>query len=121
MEVFKFFYSDENMAEMYEEGLYIPYRSQAVALAKKQPTAKGFAEFANVPQKLLLLPSPDSDISVEGLVYREVYIRIFGKGYTDPPATVLRDLDTRYNDALKKLPADKLNSFKAPADRVIRR
>ncbi|MDR3192587.1 MAG: extracellular solute-binding protein [Treponema sp.] len=121
MEVFKFFYSDENMAEMYEEGLYIPYRSQAVALAKKQPTAKGFAEFANVPQKLLLLPSPDSDVSVEGLVYREVYLRIFGKGYNESPAAVLKEVDDRYNNALKKLSPEKLNSFKAPSDRVITR
>jgi multiple sugar transport system substrate-binding protein len=121
MEVFKFFYSDENMAEMYEEGLYIPYRSQALALAKKQPTAKGFAEFADVPQKLLLLPSPDSDISVEGLVYREVYIRIFGRGYNESPAAVLKELDDRYNAALKKLDGEKLNSFKAPPDRVIKR
>ena len=121
LEVFKFFYNDENMAEMYEEGLYIPYRSQAVTLAKKQPTAKGYAEFANVPQKLLLLPSPDSDVSVEGLVYREVFIRMFGKGYTDPPATVLRELDTRYNNALKQLDKARLDSFKADSDRVIRR
>jgi multiple sugar transport system substrate-binding protein len=121
MEVFKFFYSDENAAEMYEEGFYIPYRSQAVALAKKQPAAKGFAEFANVPQKILLLPSPDSDISVEGLVYREVFIRMFGKGYSDSPATVLQELDNRYNNALKQLDAAKLESYRAGPDRVIRR
>ncbi|MDR1636478.1 MAG: extracellular solute-binding protein [Treponema sp.] len=121
MEVFKFFYSDENMAEMYEEGIYIPYRSQAVALAKKQPTAKGFAEFANVPQKLLLLPSPDSEVSVEGLVYREVYLRLFANGYNEPAAAVLKELEDRYNNALKKLSAEKLNSFKASSDRVIKR
>ena len=121
MAVFDFFYNDENAAEMYEQGYYIPYRSQAVALAKKQPTAKGFAEFANVPQKILLLPSPDSDISVEGLVYREVFLRMFAKGYTDPPATVLQELDTRYNNALKKLDPAQLNSYKAPSDRVITR
>jgi len=121
MEVFKFFYNDENMSEMYEQGYYIPYRSQAVNMAKKQPVAKGFAEFSNVPQKMLLLPSPDSDIALEGLVYREVFIRLFGKGYTDTPAAVLQDLDRRYNDALRKLDAAKLNSFRAESDRVIRR
>jgi multiple sugar transport system substrate-binding protein len=121
MEVFKFFYSDENLAEMYEEGLYIPYRSQAVALAKKQPAAKGYAEFANVPQKLLLLPSPDSDITIEGLVYREVVIRIFAKGYREDPATVLTDLDKRYNAALGKLDRNVLESYRAGADRVTRR
>jgi len=106
---------------MYEQGYYIPYRSQAVNMAKKQPVAKGFAEFSNVPQKMLLLPSPDSDIALEGLVYREVFLRLFGKGYTETPAAVLQDLDRRYNDALKKLDAAKLNSFKAESDRVIRR
>jgi multiple sugar transport system substrate-binding protein len=121
MEVFKFFYSDENMAEMYEQGYYVPYRSQAVNMAKKQPVARGFAEFSNVPQKLLLLPSPDADITIEGLVYREVFIRMFGKGYTETPAAVLQDLDKRYNDALKKLNSAQLNSYKAGSDRVIRR
>jgi len=121
MDVFKFFYSDENAAEMYEQGYYIPYRAQAVALAKKQPTAKGFAEFANVPQKMLLLPSPDSDISLEGLVYREVFTRLFSGGYTDSPQAVLQELDKRYNDAVSKMDQAKLNTYKAGPDRVIQR
>jgi multiple sugar transport system substrate-binding protein len=121
MEVFKFFYSDENMAEMYEEGLYIPYRSQAVAMAKKQPAAKGYAEFANVPQKILLLPAPDSDVAIEGLVYREVVIRMLAKGYQETPSAILAELDRRYNEALKKLSPSVLESYRAGADRVIRR
>ena len=121
MEVYKFFYSDENAAEMYEQGYYIPYRSQAVALATKPPTAKGFAEFANVPQKMILLPGPDADLTLEGLVYREVFLRLFSRGYTDTPEQVLRELDTRYNTAVQRLDRNLLNSYRAPADRVIRR
>jgi multiple sugar transport system substrate-binding protein len=121
MEVYKFFYSDENAAEMYEQGYYIPYRSQAVALATKPPTAKGFAEFANVPQKMILLPGPDADLTLEGLVYREVFLRLFSRGYTDTPEQVLRELDTRYNTAVQRLDRALLNSYRAPADRVILR
>jgi hypothetical protein len=58
---------------------------------------------------------------VEGLVYREVYLRLFANGYNDPPAAVLKELEDRYNNALKKLSAEKLNSFKASSDRVIKR
>ena len=121
MEVFKFFYSDENMAEMYEQGYYIPYRYQALSLAKKEPTARGFAEFANVPQKMLLLPSPDSDIQIEGLVYREVFLRMLARGYSESPQAILQELDKRYNDAVKKMNQAQLNTYKAGDDRVIRR
>ncbi|GHT68110.1 ABC transporter substrate-binding protein [Spirochaetia bacterium] len=120
MEVLNFFYSDENMAEMYEAGLYIPFRSEAVALAKKAPTARGFAEFADVPQKIILLPSPDTETAVEGLVYRDALIRLFSRP-TDA-AAVLQELDTRYNAALKKnVDSATLNGFKADAARVVRK
>ncbi len=66
LEVMKFFYSDENMAQMYEQSLYIPYRQQAIDMAKSQPAQKGFAEFSDVPEKNLMLPSPDSNVTVEG-------------------------------------------------------
>jgi multiple sugar transport system substrate-binding protein len=120
MEVLKFFYDDQNAAEMYEQGFYIPYRSEALNLVKTQPDAKGWAEFADVPQKMMLLPSPDTEISLEGLVYREVIIRMFSGGYRDQtPAQVLKSLDDRYNEAVGKLKQSDpalLESFRAPAD-----
>jgi multiple sugar transport system substrate-binding protein len=116
-EVFKFFYSDENMAEMYENGLYIPYRNQAIALAKKQPEARGFTEFADVPQKLILLPMPDTQIEFEGLAFREVIARYFSKSYREGAVAVFADLDKRYNDALSKMPREQLETFRQSSDR----
>jgi multiple sugar transport system substrate-binding protein len=116
MEVFKFFYSDENLAEIYEAGLYIPFRSQAIALAKNPPTVRGFAEFANLPQMVLMLPIPDSMITVEGNIWRETLNRLFTKGYRDNVATVLADLDKRHNEALKQLTKEELESFRASPD-----
>jgi multiple sugar transport system substrate-binding protein len=120
-EVFKFFYSDENMAEMYENGLYVPYRSQAIALAKKAPTLKGFAEFANVPQKITLLPTPNGILAIEGLDQAQTFIRFFSRGYRENAATVLGDLDRRYMSALnQQLSAEERERYRQSPDRVIR-
>jgi multiple sugar transport system substrate-binding protein len=105
MEVFRFFYSDENLAELYEAGLYVPFRQEAVKLARNEPAAKGFKEFASVPNPAIAPASPENIVQVEGLTYRETLQKIFAKGYSETPAQVLEDLDKRYNDAVAKLGA----------------
>ncbi|MGB8453070.1 MAG: ABC transporter substrate-binding protein [Anaerocolumna sp.] len=117
LEVMKFFYSDENMAQMYEQSLYIPYRQEAIDLAKSQPAQKGFAEFSNVPEKNLMLPSPDSNVTVEGDAYRETIMKFFAGGYGKEDATtVLADLDDRYNKALGDLDPALLKDFELSPD-----
>jgi hypothetical protein len=109
------------MAEMYSKGLYIPYRSEAIALAKTPPTAKGFAEFANVPQKITLLPTPTAILAVEGLSDSDTFIRYFEGGFgNQTSAQVFRDLDKRLNDAVKaQLTPAELEAYRAGKDREV--
>jgi multiple sugar transport system substrate-binding protein len=116
MEVFKFFYSDENLAELYVAGLYVPFRQQALALARSEPTAKGFREFASVPNPAISPSSPENRIQVEGLAYRETIARILSRGYNDSVAQVLADLDRRYNAAVARLPSNVQEEFRATVD-----
>lgn len=69
MEVFKFFYSDKNAAQMYENSLYIPYRQEAIDMAISKPSKKGFEEFAQTSNTVLMLPMPDTRLSLEGNTY----------------------------------------------------
>jgi multiple sugar transport system substrate-binding protein len=103
MEVFQFLYSDENLAELYEAGLYVPFRQEAIKLAKNEPAAKGFKEFASVPNPAISPASPENIVQVEGLTYRETLQKILARGYSETPAQVLDDLDKRYNAAVAKL------------------
>ena len=104
MEVLKFFYSDENAAEMYEHSLYIPFRQEAIDLAKETPAQKGFADFANIPNKVIMLPTPENQVLVEGSAYRKTISDFFAGAYPDMDAKeMLKDLDRRYNAALEEL------------------
>ena len=114
MEVYKFFYSDECAAQMYEQGLYVPLRNEAIAMAAKQPDMKGFAEFANVPDKFVMAPMPDTLITVEGPAYREILANFWSGTLGNDAAKVLKDCDDRYNAALSSLPQEKLDLFKLP-------
>jgi len=116
MEVFKFFYSDANLAELYVAGLYVPFRQQALALARGEPQAKGFKEFASVPNPAIGPATPENRIQVEGLAYRETLQRIFSRGYNEPIAQILADLDRRYNEAVGRLPRDVQEDFRANVD-----
>ncbi|GHT71208.1 sugar ABC transporter substrate-binding protein [Spirochaetia bacterium] len=115
-EVFKFFYSDENAAEMYEEGLYIPFRQEAIKMAKKTPDVKGFADSAYTFQPVIRLPMPDTITPFEGEAYRPLILNIFSGPASTNVRAMLQDLDKRYNAGLAKLPAAKLEEFRAPAN-----
>lgn len=105
LEVLKFFYSDDNASQMYEQSLYIPFRQEAIDLAGHEPSQKGFADFANIPDKVLMLPSPDTRIYVEGEEYRQTIADIFaGRIGEMDVKEVIADLDRRYNEAFMGLP-----------------
>jgi len=100
LKVLEFFYDDANIAEMYEAGLYIPVRKEAVAMATKEPTLKGWAAFANFDEVFTMPPVPDTLITVEGLTYREVMVNLWANPAKDDVAAALADCDARYNAAL---------------------
>ncbi len=121
MIVYEYFYSDECAAAMYEQGLYVPIRQEAIDLATRQPEAKGFAEFANIEEKFVMQPMPDTLISVEGPAYREVLVNLISGQAGSDVAGALADCDTRYNKALEALTPEQLDLFKLPEDSVIQR
>lgn len=113
LEVLKFFYSDENAAQMYEESLYIPFRQEAIDLAEKEPKQKGFADFAYLPNRVLMLPSPDTRLAVDGDPYRDTIMKIFTNGYESKHIrAVLADLDARYNEAFNELTTEEITSYR---------
>ena len=98
LKVLEFFYSDKNAAEMYENGLYIPVRTQAVEMASKKPELKGWEAFAD----FAMPPVPDTLITVEGTTYREAIANIWSNAEIDDVDSIMADIDQRYNDALQK-------------------
>ena len=119
--VFEYFYSDECAAAMYEQGLYVPIRQEAIDMATKQPDAKGFAEFANIEQKFVIGAMPDTLISLEGSAYRDVIIKLLsGQGGSDIRA-VMEECDARYNKALEALTPEQLDLFRLPEGTQVER
>ncbi len=114
MIVYDYFYSDECAAAMYEQGLYVPIRQQAIDLATKQPDAKGFAEFADIEQKFVMGAMPDTLISIEGSAYRDVIISLLSGQAGSDVKGMLEDCDARYNKALEALTPEQLNLFRLP-------
>lgn len=102
LKVLEFFYADENAAEMYENGLYIPVRSQAVELASKTPELKGWEAFATFDEIFAMPPVPDTLITVEGTTYREAIANIWSNAAIDDVDAIMADVDQRYNAALQK-------------------
>ncbi len=103
LKVLEFFYDDANMAEMYENGLYIPVRNEAIALATKAPEMNGWAEFADFDEIFVMPPVPDSYITVEGTTYREAIVNMWTNPDLDDVEAVMKDVDERYNQALAEV------------------
>ena len=112
LKVLEFFYADENAAEMYEEGLYIPIRSEATALASKEPTLKGWKEFAQFDEVFAMPPVPDTLIQIEGTSYREAIVNMWTNPRLDDVKSVMADVDRRYNAGLSKLSQAQLDLYK---------
>ncbi len=117
MEVFKFFYSDKNAAQMYENSLYIPYRQEAIDMAISKPSKKGFEEFAQISNTVLMLPMPDTRLSLEENTYRQTISNVFANVYEGQDVEmILSNLDKQYNTALEKLPEDILKEYEHPQE-----
>jgi multiple sugar transport system substrate-binding protein len=102
LKVLEFFYDDANAAEMYENGLYIPVRAEAIALATKEPEMKGWSSFADFDEIFVMPPVPDTLITVEGTTYREAIVNIWTNPALDDVESIMADVDARYNAALAK-------------------
>jgi len=102
--VLEFLYADENLAPMYEQGMYIPYRGSVIGLSKDS-SIKGWKEFSTFKddQFILRIPDPKGVISYEGLSARETLTKLLSGGFSEDAATVLKDLDDRLNGGLAAL------------------
>ena len=102
--VLEFFYADENLAPMYEQGMYIPYRGSVIGLSKDS-SIHGWKEFSTFKdnQLILRMSDPKGVISYEGLSARETLAKLLSGGFSEDAATVLKDLDDRLNGGLANL------------------
>ncbi len=112
LKVLEFFYDDKNAAEMYEQGLYIPVRSEAVALAEKQPEMKNFSKFANFSEIFTMAPVPDTLIQFEGLTYREAIANMWTDPALNDVEKTMKEIDDKYNAALAKVDPATLALYK---------
>ena len=119
--VFRWLHSDEIAAELYEEGLYIPIRQEAIDLAAGEPELRGFAEFADNADALMLIPTPEGHVILEGEGINGTLIYAIANPNADP-LTVLTDLDSRLNVAIHtQLTPEELATFGAYPGRDNRR
>ncbi len=112
LKVLEFFYDDKNAAQMYEEGLYIPVRSEAIALASKQPEMKNFSKFANFTEIFAMAPVPDTLIQFEGVTYREAIANMWTDPALNDVDTIMKEIDDKYNAALAKVDPATLALYK---------
>lgn len=103
LKVLEFFYDDENAAQMYEEGLYIPVRSEAIALATSEPEMKNFEAFAEFDEVFPMPPVPDTLIQFEGETYREAIANMWTDPELNDVEAVMAEIDEKYNKALEEL------------------
>ena len=120
--VLEWFYADDNLVDMYEQGMYIPYRSEVLDLAGES-TVKGWKEFSTFKgnQFIVRMADPKGVITYEGLSARETLTKLLSGGYSEDPATVLKDLDDRLNGGLKELDEAELKDYVAPASYNVKR
>lgn len=114
LKVLEFFYDDQNAAEMYEEGLYIPVRTEAIALATKQPEMKNFSKFASFSEIFTMAPVPDTLIKFEGDTYRDAIAKIWTDPAVNDVETIMKEIDDKYNEALKAVDSATLALYKLP-------
>lgn len=114
MEVFKFFHSDECAAELYEEGLLMPFRQSAIDLATKEPDIPGYAEFATVENGIPTVPTPDKCFTVEGISFNELIANyLTGQaGDRDSIDAQLQELEDKYNAGLETVDPEIRSHYK---------
>ena len=102
--VLEWFYSDENLVEMYEQGMYIPYRSSVVSMAKES-AVHGWKEFSTFKDDQIIIRMADLKgmLKYEGLSARETLGKLLSGGFTEDAEVVLKELDDRLNAAFDAL------------------
>ena len=102
--------------------MYIPYRSEVLNIAGDS-SVKGWKEFSTFKdnQFIVRMADPKGVIAYEGLSARETLAKLLSGGYSEDPATVLKDLDDRLNGGLKELDEAELKDYVAPASYNVKR
>ncbi|MBO4458446.1 MAG: extracellular solute-binding protein [Butyrivibrio sp.] len=120
--VLEWFYSDDNLVKMYEQGMYIPYRNEVLEKAKESfvPGWKEFATFKD-GQFIIRMADPKGVIDIEGLSARDTLAKLLAGEYSEDPEEVLNDLDKRLNKGLTKLDDVILREYIAPATYSVER
>lgn len=120
--VLEWFYADENLVDMYEQGMYIPYRNEVLALAK-EPSLPGWKEFSTFKgnQFIIRMADPKGVISYEGLSARETLAKLLTGGFNGDAEAALKDLDARLNGGLDKLDPDTYKAYVAPSSYKVTR
>ena len=120
--VLEWFYADENLVEMYEKGMYLPYRKEVLDMAADSEV-KGWKEFVTFRgnQFIIRMADPKGVISYEGLSARETLTKLFSGGYSEDAATVLQELDMRLNSGLAQLDDETINEYVAPPNYKVER
>ena len=120
--VLEWFYADENLVEMYEKGMYLPYRKEVLDMAGESKV-KGWKEFVTFRdnQFVVRMADPKGVISYEGLSARETIIKLLSGGYSEGAEAVLQDLDTRLNRGLSRLDDEVINEYVAPPSYKVER
>lgn len=121
LKVLEFFYDDENAAQMYEEGLYIPVRSEAIALATREPEMKNFDAFANFDEIFPMAPVPDTLIQFEGETYREAIANMWTDPALNDVDAVMGEIDEKYNKALEEIDQAMIDLYELPEGVVVER
>lgn len=121
LKVLEFFYDDENAAQMYEEGLYIPIRSEAIALATREPEMKNFEAFANFNEIFPMAPVPDTLIQFEGETYREAIANMWTDPALNDVDAVMGEIDEKYNKALEEIDQAMIDLYELPEGVVVER
>ncbi len=113
--VLEWFYADENLVDMYEQGMYIPYRSEVLSMGKES-SVKGWKEFSTFKdgQFNIKMADPKGVIQYEGLSARETLSKLLSGGYSEDAETVLKELDERLNSGLEKLTPEEKSAYVAP-------
>ncbi len=103
--VLEWFYEDENLVEMYEQGMYIPFSTKVVSMAKESDVY-GWKEFSTFKddQIIIRMADPKGMLKFEGLSARETLAKLLSGGFGDEdPEAVLKELDDRLNAAFQAL------------------
>ena len=120
--VLEWFYSDENLVEMYEKRMYIPYRSNVVGMAKESsvPGWKEFSTFRD-DQFIIRMADPKGLLHYEGLSARETLGKLLSGGFSEDAETVLKELDSRLNAAFAALDPEVQAAYIAQPGYVVTR